>query len=111
MGNNTFAKFLKDARQTSGARERAILTELGLRSGTVLYNWETGISFPSEDRLPTIARIYEVDQNLLRQKFEESKAARNEEKRIRHSLKHPRKPKFQRENDCWQYPMQSISRG
>ncbi|MES3005212.1 MAG: hypothetical protein V4690_03875 [Patescibacteria group bacterium] len=104
MMDNTFAKLLRDSKRVSGVRERTLKTEFNVSSVSTFNNWESGESFPKEDRIPLIARVYQVDENQLRQALEESKLAREEEKRVRRGLKSRNKVKISTEYDLYPYP-------
>lgn len=80
-----FGNKLKEARNKLGKKQKKVAAEVGV-TGRLIFNWESADSFPTEDKLPDIARVYNIDLAELTDIFERSKEARELEKKARRSL-------------------------
>jgi hypothetical protein len=72
--------FLSCAKQRIGKTFEEIDTELGVTSS---HMWQEAKTFPSESRLPEVARVYGVDFEELKAVYDLSKKARKLEKSSR----------------------------
>lgn len=60
----------------------SIAKAIGVAS-TQIFNWENGLYFPKEDRLPLIAKVYMVDLIELQEIYKISMRVREEAKKAR----------------------------
>jgi transcriptional regulator with XRE-family HTH domain len=75
-----FAKLLLQSPATRlGKSDKEIAIELGV-SYSVINRWKQGDAFPKEDKLPAIAKAYDIDYQELTRVFLTSKQAREKEK-------------------------------
>src|SRR6185436_20792945 len=69
-----FGKFLRRSREEAEKKksQKQIALELGVHP-QMIQNYEAGVSFPKEERLPDIAKAYGVDLQELVRVFKISK--------------------------------------
>jgi transcriptional regulator with XRE-family HTH domain len=85
-----FGKFLSERRNIINKSAKEISLDLGV-SYRIVFKWESGTIFPSEEKLPDIARVYGIELEELLNAFKISKEARQQEKDSRKNPK-PIKP-------------------
>ena len=61
MKNMTFKKL----RLKSGLSQRDVANKLGLKSGQYISNFERGICYPSHHTWEILAKLYNVDRELI----------------------------------------------
>ena len=81
-----FGLLLKEYRKRSGKKFTEIKKELNVSSSTA-EDWGNAVSFPGEERLSEIARVYGIDFEELTRIFKISKKDRNRFVEARKSLK------------------------
>jgi hypothetical protein len=83
-----FGRLLSKRRSIIGKSARQVSLELGFGANSATVStWENGTTFPEEERLPEIAKVYGTELEELRRVFEISKEARELEKESRHPQK------------------------
>jgi hypothetical protein len=75
-----FGDFLSKAKHKIGKSTVQLEAEMGLRNSVA---WQRYQAFPLPDKLPDIARAYEVDIDELKAAYDKAKAGRQEERRCR----------------------------
>jgi transcriptional regulator with XRE-family HTH domain len=77
-----FSEFLTKTRKEKKLRLKFIANGIGVALSTIV-SWEKGQSFPDENRLPSMAEVYGVDEVMLRRLFDISRQAREKEKKVK----------------------------
>jgi len=95
-----FGEFLSKARNAL-SKNRAYIVSVLHTSKAIPFNWEEGVIFPEEDKLPAIAEAYQVSLEELTKVYKISKVAREEEKAHRKELKSPLRKKIYRDTEIF----------
>lgn len=89
---SVFGNLLRERR----TQRREVTPPLALKIGVTaerLLSWEAAESFPAPEKLPLVARVYEIDPGELEDAWKTSKEARRIELEARRGHK-PQKPKW-----------------
>lgn len=81
-----FGRLLCELRNKSGKTVGELALEIGVKY-EVLRKWESGENFPKPEKLPVIAKAYNVTLEKLTEAFNISQTAREEEKGFRKKSK------------------------
>lgn len=82
-----FGRSLAGARIAVGKTQTQVMSELGLKRPGSIYKWETGESFPGEDKLPAIAKVLNINEQELIKNYKALQAIRE---KVKYARKNPK---------------------
>lgn len=85
-----FGRFLSARRFQINETRKQIASECGV-FGSTIESWENGRSFPDREKLPIIAKAYELDLAELTEKWKITDITREAEMKKRHNVKKDRR--------------------
>ena len=62
LRRKTIGNFFKSARETSGLTQKQVADHLSYSTAQFISNWERGLSAPPMETLPTLTKLYKLNQ-------------------------------------------------